>query len=343
MVFLLTASKTRVSATYQTLGEGHIRTICNASYTEDQTYGRRFFCVLLGLVFLNSIAYAQVSTNESGVPAAVQYFRDPATIVEAAPASAASLSTGDSVFRSRFAEFNTPAKLTSKQFEAIDRPTDKERDEKTRIGSHETFHWRSALEQSFAFLGIQHGFRFTQKKTTQDLGGNFFRDWGHSVRNLRGWVDGDSFVVNYIGHSMQGSATGRIYVNNSDNARKQEFGFTKEYWKSRGKALAWSAAWSTQFELGPISEASIGNVGLHDDHGPSRMGWCDLVVTPVVGTGFLVGEDAIDKYILKNWLEKKSQYRVSATIKFLRSVLTPTTSFANLLRGKMPWKRDNRN
>ena len=57
---------------------------------------------------------------------------------------------------------------------------------------------------------------------------------------------------------------------------------------------------------------------------------------------FLIGEDMIDKYILKNWLEKKNGYRVSTKLKFFRCVLTPTMCFANILRGKVPWRRDDR-
>ncbi len=204
----------------------------------------------------------------------------------------------------------------------------------------EKFHWKPALVQSGIFLGIQHGVRLFQKRTYRELGGPFFKDWAHSVRNLRGWADGDIFFINYIAHPLQGAATGRIFVNNSDKAKKHEFGKSRDYWESRMKAMVWSAFWSTQFELGPISEASIGNVGIHDDTGRSRMGWVDLVITPTVGTGTLILEDILDKYVLKNWLEKKLSSRTK--IKLFRSLITPTTSFANLLRGKKPWKRDTR-
>jgi len=204
----------------------------------------------------------------------------------------------------------------------------------------EKFHWKPALTQSLVFLGFQHSFRMMQVKTRRELGGPFFRDWQRSVQNLRGWRDGDNVLTNYIGHPMQGSLTGRIFVNNSDRAKKQEFGKSKVYWESRAKALAWSALWSTQFELGPISEANLGNVGIHNRSWGSDMAYVDLVVTPVVGTAFLIGEDAIDKYLLKNWLEKKNSSRTK--IKILRSFVTPTTSIANLLRGKVPWKRDER-
>lgn len=205
----------------------------------------------------------------------------------------------------------------------------------------EKFHWKPALIESGIFLGIQHGFRLTQTKTTRELGGPFFRDWGKSIKNLHGWNDSDNWFTNNVAHSLQGGLTGRIFVNNSDRAKKQEFGKSKEYWNSRFKALVWSAAWSTQFELGPLSEASIGNVGLREKNGRATMTWTDLIVTPVVGTGVLIEEDMIDKYVLKNWLEKKNNYRVTTKIKILRSVLTPTTSFSNLLRGKPPWKRDS--
>ncbi len=210
-----------------------------------------------------------------------------------------------------------------------------------QIPVEEKFHWKPALAQSGIFLGIQHGYRIARQKRTRDaLGGPFFRDWARSVKNLRGWRDGDKSTINYIGHPLQGGLTGRIFVNNSDAAKKQEFSKSKAYWTSRFKAMAWTAAWSAQFELGPVSEATIGNVGLQKKNGYSTMAYVDLVVTPTLGTGVLIGEDAIDKYFLKNWLERKSDNKMK--IKILRSLLTPTTSFSNLLRGKMPWKRDAR-
>ncbi len=206
----------------------------------------------------------------------------------------------------------------------------------------EKFHWKPAVRQSLVFLGIQHGARMFQEKTTRQLEGPFFKDWGRAVRNLRGWRDGDNTVINYVAHPLQGGLTGRIFVNNSDNASRQEFGLSKGYWKSRAKALVWSAAWSTQFEIGPISEASIGNVGFPRKDGSRSTGYVDYVITPTVGTGVLVGEDAIDKYVLKNWLERKSDGRLTTKVKIFRSLLTPTTSFANILRGKYPWKRYDR-
>ncbi|MCA1624805.1 MAG: hypothetical protein LC778_13580 [Acidobacteria bacterium] len=70
------------------------------------------------------------------------------------------------------------------------------------------------------------------------------------------------------------------------------------------------------------------------------MSYVDLVMTPVGGTGLVIAEDAVDKYFLKNWLEKKTANIF--IIKISRSLFTPTTSIANMLRWQMPWKRDNR-
>jgi hypothetical protein len=180
-----------------------------------------------------------------------------------------------------------------------------------------------------------------QKNTREGLRGPFFHDWLRSVKNLRGWNDGNSFFINYIAHTLQGGITGRIFVNNSELASTQEFGKSKHYWKSRFKALAWSTAWSGQFELGLLSEANIGNVGLKTKpSGHSGMAYVDLVVTPVIGTSLLVIEDAIDRYILRDRIEQHG-YR-KRTIKILRSVLTPTTTVGNFLRIQVPWKRNNR-
>ena len=75
-----------------------------------------------------------------------------------------------------------------------------------------SFNWGGALTQSLFFLGAQHGFRLTQERTRADLKGPFFSDYFKSVRNLRGWDDGDPFMVNYIGHPIMGSVTGFIQV-----------------------------------------------------------------------------------------------------------------------------------
>ena len=237
----------------------------------------------------------------------------------------------------------TPQRRFITEEEALWQKLPIEGDDPANSTKKDKFHWKTAMKQSLIMLGFQHAVRFTQTGMRRELRGPFFRDWGESVRSLHGWKDGDSVFINYVAHSMQGATTSRIFINNSDKAKRQEFGKSKQYWESRFKAMAWSAVWSTQFELGPISEASLGNIGTYTHRIDKTMAWGDLIVTPVLGTSWAIGEDAIDKYILKNWVERGwNGGPVSKKVKILRSFLTPTTSIANLLRGNMPWKRDNR-
>lgn len=204
-------------------------------------------------------------------------------------------------------------------------------DEKDDIKS-EKFDWNSAIKQSLLFLGVQHGYAMTQVKTRKALKGKFFKDYFESVKSLQGWDDGGRFFTNYIAHPMQGAFTGYIYVQNDPKARKQEFGAKGDYWRSRMKAMAWTAAWSTQFEIGPLSQASIGNVGLY-----GKQTWEDIVVTPTLGTAMLIFEDAADRFITKAIERRTDNFYIKI---FSRMLLSPTRVFANMLRFKAPWYRD---
>jgi hypothetical protein len=204
------------------------------------------------------------------------------------------------------------------------------------------FDWNKAIAQSTLFLAISHGFRLaTEPGTRAELKGPFFKDYWASVRNLRGWGDGDDFLVNYIGHPMGGSVAGFIQIQNDPKGLKQEVGLNnKKYWQSRMRAMAWAAAYSTQFEIGPISEASLGNVGrTPTEKSQHPMGWVDLVITPTMGTAWLVGEDLLDRYLIR-WIESKIKNRTLIII--TRTFLNPTRSFANMHRGELFWRRENR-
>ncbi len=206
----------------------------------------------------------------------------------------------------------------------------------------ESFDWNNAIAQSTLFLAICHGFRFaTEAGTRSELRGPFFKDYWASVQSLRGWGDGDEFLVNYIGHPMGGSVAGYIQIQNDPKGIKQEVGLNnKKYWKSRMRAMAWAAAYSTQFELGPISEASLGNVGQKPtEKSRHPMGWVDLIVTPTMGTAWLVGEDILDRYLIR-WLESKIKNRTFIIV--ARTFLNPSRSFANMHRGDLWWKREDR-
>lgn len=208
----------------------------------------------------------------------------------------------------------------------------KPKDDTDNLPLEEGFQWRSAIRQSLLFLAVQHGYAFTQPKTREALKGKFFKDYAKSVKSLQGWDDGGRFFTNYIAHPMQGAFTGFIYVQNDPKAKRQQFGMSKDYWKSRLKAFAWTTAWSTQFEIGPISQASIGNVGLK-----GKQTWEDVVVTPTLGTVMLVAEDALDRYVMQRIERQTDNFYIRI---FARMLLSPTRVFANLIRFKTPWHRD---
>ena len=207
-----------------------------------------------------------------------------------------------------------------------------------------SFKWRPALFQSVRFLAIQHALNTPTYRGT--LKGPFFRDWLRSVKAYRytRWNDNDPFLVNYIGHPMMGAVTGRIQIQNDPRGISLEFGKSKAYWKSRAKAMGFSSVYAAQWELGPVSETSIGNLGSFSYYSESSgrvtngTGAVDLVVTPVAGTAWLIGEDIIDKYAIRR-LERVSNKKLWL---LGISVLNPTRSVGNMLRMKTPWHRDTR-
>ncbi len=180
----------------------------------------------------------------------------------------------------------------------------------------------------------------------------FFHDWfaSYGGYNMKRWGDGDDFVVNDIGHPLEGAVFARTFLQNSPKSQVA-IGKNKRYWTSRLKAMAWSAAWSTQLEIGPISETSFGNQGgftyvpgcgtylscLNNPEYPkpptNNTGWTDFVVTPLIGTAWVLGEDTIDKYIVA---PIAINHRILGG-RVLRSALEPSRSFAALFAGKFPW------
>jgi hypothetical protein len=188
---------------------------------------------------------------------------------------------------------------------------------------------------SLRLLLIEHAFRISfQGKTRRELGGNFWTDYSRSVRVPGQWEDTDAWGVNYIGHPIHGAAAGYIWLDHEPGA-PTELSLSRKYWTSRGRATAWSAAYSLQFEIGPLSEASIGNVGMR----PATTGWVDHVITPVGAFGWMVAEDALDRYLVK-WVEGRVQNRVVRGL--LRVLLNPSRALSNSSTGRLPWHRDGR-
>ncbi len=196
--------------------------------------------------------------------------------------------------------------------------------------------WTPLLLHSLFFLGVANGFRLaTEQGTREGLKGPFFHNYLNAVGNLHGWSDGDPFLVNYIGHPMEGAVAGFMFVHNDPRYRRVEFGLSENYWKSRLRATAWAWALSLMFEIGPLSEATIGDIqSLY----PAQ-GYVDVVITPAMGLVWMAGEDALDKYLIKR-IEGYTRNRV---VRFAaRTFLNPSRSFANLMEFQRPWDRDTR-
>jgi len=220
------------------------------------------------------------------------------------------------------------------------------------------FQLRSTLRQEFEYLMVEHGFRLMQDRNLrrQLLHDPFFHNWLVSFHgyDLKRWGDGDDFLVNDIAHPMQGAVAGWIYLQNNPKERALEIGKDPAYWKSRLKAMGWAAGYEVQWKIGPLSESSIGNAGgwsyvpgcgtlttcANNPNYPSptnNTGLSDWIITPVVGTGWIMIEDVIDKYVVRRVAENHPRYGA-----VLRTGLEPTRNFAGAFAGELPWKSAGR-
>jgi hypothetical protein len=215
------------------------------------------------------------------------------------------------------------------------------------------FHWGPALVQATSMTLFAHAWRAAWDPSLRyDLAHKpFFHDWFASYPgyDMSRWNDGDDFIVNDVGHPLGGAALGRVYLQN-DDASWVQISKTRQYWGSRLKALAWMAVWSTQFEIGPLSETAFGNQGgwtyvngcgtalsclQHPEYGPptNNTGWTDFIMTPVVGLLWILGEDTADRYIVTPIAR---QHHILGR-GILGTALEPSRSFASMFAGHAPW------
>ncbi len=156
--------------------------------------------------------------------------------------------------------------------------------------------WHGVFRDSAVFLTIEHGFRLgTEGATRRSFQQPFFPGYADAIANMHGWGDGDPFLVNYVGHPMQGAVTSFLWQHNDRAFRDVEFGRNSRYWKERLRGMAFSYVYSVQFEIGPLSEASIGHV----QHLYPQVGFVDHVITPTIGTGWTIAEDALDRKVIQ--------------------------------------------
>jgi hypothetical protein len=195
--------------------------------------------------------------------------------------------------------------------------------------------WSALLRESFAFVSLEQGFRYLTEEGTRHAHISTLEGYKRSLTSLHGWADGDPFIVNYVGHPMQGAVAGYLFAQNDRKYRYVQFGKDPWYWKSRLRATAYSWAYSEQFEIGLISEAMIG----HTQAFFPQQGFVDHVATPIVGLGWMIVEDMLDRYVIRKVEErtKKGIYRV-----LVRGGLNPSRSMANAMSFDTPWHRNDR-
>lgn len=195
--------------------------------------------------------------------------------------------------------------------------------------------WLPAVYESLLYTGVMHTFNlWTEAGTRDTLNGHWFRNYSDSVSELRGWSDSDTFMAPYVGHPLEGSIFGYIFRKNDPKYRNVQWGDGRVYFVSLLRSLAWSAVWHTQWKIGPISEASIGNVMLH-----ASPGFITLVDTPTLGAVTMLAEDIADRYLIMR-LENHTSNR--AIIILARSFLNPGRAFANIMALQAPWQRETR-
>ncbi len=196
-------------------------------------------------------------------------------------------------------------------------------------------HWKAANGEALLSTGIMHTFNLWTEAGTRDaLYGPWARNWLDSVGELRGWSDSDQFMAPYVGHPIQGSIFGFILRQNDPKYRDVQWGDGRDYFTSLLRSMAFSAVWHTQWKIGVASEDSIGNVMLH-----ASPGFITLVDTPTLGAITMIGEDALDRYLIMG-LENRTANRL--LIALTRCFLNPGRSFANVMAFKVPWHRDTR-
>jgi hypothetical protein len=223
---------------------------------------------------------------------------------------------------------------------------------------YEKYHWSGLIAQSLFFNVFESSWRMASDDQIRRLVARkpFWHDYFASIRqfNMGRWNDGDPFIVNYVGHPMQGAVAAYIEIQNDPTGRQQEISATRDYWMSRFKGFLWATVFSTHSEISPLGEAGIGNEGgwtypVADCHRPcaiwnpktmhytNNTGWVDFIITPTVGMLWVMAEDTLDRYVSDRI---QGDRRSAAFPLILRGALNPSRTMANAMRFKLPWYRD---
>jgi hypothetical protein len=215
-------------------------------------------------------------------------------------------------------------------------------------------HWRSLVRQWWTYIAIEQIERIVKEpKTRRQLDGPFFRDWFDTVSayHFDNWDDGGKHITSYLGHPAQGAIVEAIFWQNNDRVRFSDQDFhSPAYRHALLQAFAFATVDAVLWKVGPLSESSIGNVGLPVHwwdrdckaiHIPcvKRTGVSDMVMNEVGGTAMTIGFQWLDKHVQKR-IEERVENR--AVIDVTRMLTNPTQSVANIVRFRRPWFRDTR-
>jgi hypothetical protein len=215
-------------------------------------------------------------------------------------------------------------------------------------------HWGSLVREWWSFVAIEQTERILKEsKTRKQLGGSFFSDWFSTVSAYRfdNWDDGGKHITSYVFHPAMGATAEAIFWQNNDNVRFSEQDFhSAAYRKALVQAFAFATVDAVLWKLGPLSESSVGNVGLPVHwwerdcralHLPcvARTGVSDMVMNEVGGTAMTIGFQWLDKHVQKR-IERRVHSR--AWIGVTRMVTNPPQVMANIVRFRVPWFRDTR-
>jgi hypothetical protein len=216
------------------------------------------------------------------------------------------------------------------------------------------WNWKASTLQSFEFTMFNHVWRAAWDPSLryQLAHKPFYHDWfaSYGGYNLHRWGDGDDFVVNYVGHPLQGAVTSRNYLINDPRSHVQ-ISKNRNYWVPLAWSTLWSAVWQVQWKVGPFSETSFGNAGgweyvpgcgtdlacLHNPKYPkpptNNTGLTDWISTPLIGDAWVLAEDTLDRFVV---VPIARNHRILGG-RILRACLEPSRDFAAVFAGKLVW------
>ena len=219
---------------------------------------------------------------------------------------------------------------------------------------HGGIHWKPLLREWWLNVLMEQGVRIAHEPKTRDaMSGHFFSDWFTTVATYHfdRWDDDDKFITSNVCHPMQGAVVAAIFWQNDDHVRFSDQDFhSAAYRKALLQAFLFVTFDAVQWKLGPLSESSIGNVGLPahwwerdckqlNTPCEPRTGMNDLVLNEFGGMAMTIGFQWLDKHVQKG-IENRVQSR--ALIDTTRMLSNPPQVVANIMRGRRPWYRDNR-